>query len=143
MSAGYSKKTGLESTSQAKRGRPISAAAQQQWLVKKLQKLVDRKDRAFIKKAAEQGLKTDDLSAMFYTLWALLCDERGVRLDEQGRILGMEPAHWFGSAVKLLDVGRKLLELSAIEAAEVPGRMVIDVSEPTGPTDSGDEIPLS
>jgi len=36
-----------------------------------------------------------------------------------------------------------LLELQAIEAAEVPGRIVIDVSAPDVPLDGGDEIPMS
>tara|TARA_R100000655_G_scaffold69316_1_gene107543 strand:+ start:178 stop:612 length:435 start_codon:yes stop_codon:yes gene_type:complete len=143
--SGYSKEPKLDGTKQQlrKRGRPLSQKAQQAWLVRKLQKIVPRKDKAFVKQAAEQGLKTGDLGAMFYTIWALLADQNGVRIDDDGRVVGMESQHWFGTAVKLLDVGRKLLELQAIEAAEVPGRIVIDVSAPDVPLDGGDEIPMS
>ena len=120
-----------------KRGRPKSRAAGESWMIKRLAKLAGPADAKLVREAAAAGLNSREVGAMGVALWAQL----------QKASLDMEPHHFFGSAIKLVDVLRKLLELQAIESAEVPGQMIIDVTAPEkandSPPDMGDEIPLS
>ena len=122
----------------ARRGRPKTARTQHSWLVRRLVKTAaSKEDGRLIKEAAASGLNSKDVGAMGVALWAQL----------QASATDMELHHFFGTATKLIDTLRKLLELQAIEASEVPGTMIIDVTAPPvdddAPPDAGDEIPIS
>ena len=100
------------------RGRPLKRSTQDSYITKRLAKLVKGRDaKAFIRAAYSDGIGPADIRAMGAALWEIL----NIALAE-GEI---NPGHYAGTAAKLMQTFVKLLELDAIEAAEVPGTINI------------------
>lgn len=100
------------------RGRPLKRSTQDSYITKRLTKLVKGKDaKQFIKAAYADGIGPAEIRAMGAALWEVL--NVALAADE------INPGHYAGTAAKLMQTFVKLLELDAIEAAEVPGTINI------------------
>ena len=119
------------------RGRPLKRAAQDSYITRRLAKLVPGRDaKAFIRAAYRDGIKPADIRAMGAALWEVL----NIALAEGD----INPGHYAGTAAKLMQTFVKLLELDAIEAAEVPGNINILIQNMTPEdTGAGDVIEVS
>ena len=113
-------------------GRPLKRSTQDSYISKRLAKLVKGRDaKEFIRAAYRDGISPADIRAMGACLWEVL----NVSLAEGELSAG----HYAGTAAKLMATFVKLLELDAIEAAEVPGNINIliqnNAASDTGPGD--------
>ena len=111
------------------RGRPLKRSTQDSYITRRLTKLVKGKEaKEFIRAAYRDGIAPSDIRAMGAALWEVL----NVALVEGD----INPGHYAGTAAKLMQTFVKLLELDAIEAAEVPGNINILIQN-LAPEDTG------
>lgn len=114
-------------------GRPLKRSAQDSYITRRLVKLVKGKDaKEFIKAAYRDGISPADIRAMGACLWEVL----NLSLTEGD----LSPGHYAGTAAKLMQTFVKLLELDAIEAAEVPGQINILIQNNAADPGPGDVI---
>ena len=125
----------------------MSYAAQKNWMCRRLRGwFKGKQDKAFIDQCFDEQISIRELHALYGATLIQLQQSRGevAVLEGVPVVVGMEDQHFFGAMTKLLDVGRKLVELSLMQQiADAPDHIVIEV-RPTAdgyvPTDEQGDL---